>query len=400
MRELDVIVREVQKLRSNGKTAVLATVVDVSGSAYRLPGARMLVSDNAWAAGSISGGCLESDIILRAPEVIKKGEATLVTYDTTSDEDIVFGVGLGCRGIIRVLIEPITPEIAPADLIEFIRTCLTLRQIGIVATVVRAAGHTLTAMGSRLLLHPDGTISTDISDSRLVTTIESRARQARAARNANTTILRLPDDEGEVFLETVRLPTPLVVFGAGHDAIPVVRFAKEIGWHVTVIDHRPAYATKERFPQADEVIMSGPSEIPSSLSLTSDTAALIMTHNFLRDLNLLKALLPSPVRYLGLLGPRRRADELLEELKNQGIGTTPAQLERLFAPVGLDIGVETPEGVALSILSEVQAVIAERGSGHLRDRKSSIHGLEPRAPRVDSVQSQQIDQRFAAENED
>lgn len=375
MNEFEVIAGAVDKLRENAKCGVLATVVSVDGSAYRLPGARMLISGTEWIAGSVSGGCLEGDVVLRAREVLEKNAATVVTYDTTSDEDIVFGVGLGCRGIIRVLIEPVTAKPANPDLMDFIKRCLERRETGVVATVVRAEGGLAAKPGCRLVRSAADEVGSDIPDAGLKSAIEARIDQMLSSRKSTLTTLSLPDGRAEVFVECIRPPVPLVVFGAGHDAIPVVRLAKEVGWHVTVVDHRPAYATLDRFPLADEVIVSSSDEFPERVSLDSETLALVMTHNYLRDLKLLKTLLPSPVRYIGLLGPKKRADELLTDLEQQSLHITPEARRRLFAPVGLDLGAEGPAGVALSILAEMQAVVANRVPGHLRARKNSIHGL-------------------------
>ena len=377
MKELELIGREVEKLRAAGKSAVLATVVDIQGSSYRLPGARMLIADSQWMAGSVSGGCLEGDVVLRAREVLETNRAAVVTYDTTSDEDIMFGVGLGCRGIIKVLIEPITPRPAQPDLVGFIRCCIEQREHGVVATVIDASGKCTAVAGSRLVRAASGETGSDIRDAALKAEIGAYVERMPASQGSHTARFPLADGEAVVFVEVVRPPLPFVVFGAGHDALPMARLAKELGWRVAVVDHRAAYATRERFPLADEVIVATPEEIAQRVPLDERTVALVMTHNYLRDLQLLKLLLPSPVRYVGLLGPRRRADELLEELERESLAITPEQRRRLYAPVGLDLGAEGPEGVALSVLAEIQAVVAGRQSGHLRERQGSIHGLAP-----------------------
>lgn len=377
MKEFELISREVEKLRVAGKSAVLATVVDIKGSSYRLPGARMLIADTRWMAGSVSGGCLESDVVLRAREVLAKNAATVVTYDTTDDDDIVFGVGLGCRGVIRVLIEPVTRERADPDLIDFIRNCIERRETGTVATVIGSDEAVNAKPGCRLVRSANGQVESNILDAGLRSAVEAYVERTRAAGNSASATIDLPGGHAEVFVEFIRPPLPLVIFGAGHDAIPVARLAKELGWHVTVVDHRAAYATTERFPLVNRVVVWSADEFLAQVHLDNETVALVMTHNYLRDLKLLKTLLPSPVRYLGLLGPRKRADELLAELEQQSMRITPEQRRRFYAPVGLDLGAEGPEGVALAILAEVQAVLAQRQPGHLRARKGSIHGLEP-----------------------
>ncbi len=379
MKELETIVAEAEHARQAGKTVALATVVDIEGSAYRLPGARMLIVDGKWIAGSISGGCLEDDVVLRASEAIEKNEALVTTYDTTSDDDIVFGVGLGCKGVITLLIEPIRSPDHAADFIGFAKSCMQDRASGVVATVIRTHGPVGAKPGARLVSR-DASVQTDIADEALAATI-TRAAQLPPAQGSSMVTVALPDGTADVFVERIEPPTPLIVFGAGHDAMPVVRLAKALGWHVTVADHREAYANATRFPDADRLVVCATKDVAAHVSLEDGTLALIMTHNYLRDLDLLEIVLPSDVSYIGLLGPRRRADQLLSELRSKAVQPAPAQLARLYAPVGLDIGSEGPAEVALSILSEMQAVLTRHRGGHLRERKQPIHeaGHAPRA---------------------
>jgi xanthine/CO dehydrogenase XdhC/CoxF family maturation factor len=370
MKELETILAAARDAQAAGKTLALATVVDVAGSAYRLPGARMLIADGKWIGGSISGGCLEDDVVLRAAEAVARHEAIVTTYDTTLDDDIVFGVGLGCKGIITVLIEPLRSQSGHPDLLAFAESCLERREPGVVATVVRVNGRSGAKPGSRLTSSSGG-IRSDISDAGLRSKIESIVPEI--TENARLVTVQLEDGAADVFVERIVPPTPLVVFGAGHDAIPLVALAKHLGWHVTVVDHRPAYATSVRFPRADRIVISTPAEVSAKVPLSRETLAIVMTHNYLRDLDLVQLLLPSPVAYVGLLGPRRRTDQLLGDLKQKGIQPSPEQLTRFYAPVGLDIGSEGPVEVALSILAEMQAVMTAHGGGHLRERKNPIH---------------------------
>ncbi|MGZ8231807.1 MAG: XdhC family protein [Burkholderiales bacterium] len=372
MKELEKIVNEAQAARAAGRTAALATVVGIEGSAYRLPGARMLIVDDRWVAGSISGGCLEDDVVLRAREAVAENEASTATYDTTSDDDVVFGVGLGCKGIITILIEPVSLAGSGVDFIAFAKRCLDERVTGAAATVIRTEGTTSVRIGSRLVSRA-GAVQSDIAHA----TLEAKIITALPGLEGASLIrLQLEGGAAFVFVERIDPPTPLIVFGAGHDAMPVVRLAKDLGWHVTLVDHRPAYATPERFPDADRIVVGTPAEVFARLTLDAGALALVMTHNYLRDLELLGRLLPSPVRYLGVLGPRRRTDQLLADLKEKGVEPDSAQLERLYAPVGLDIGSEGPAEVAMSILSEMQAVMTRHRGGYLRERKRPIHQRE------------------------
>jgi xanthine/CO dehydrogenase XdhC/CoxF family maturation factor len=372
MRELQGIVEAAEEAERGGKTAILATVVQVEGSAYRRPGAHMLITEDGWRAGSISGGCLESDLLERARALTEAGQPALVTYNTTDAGDVLLGVGLGCRGVIRVLVERLAPGRTP-DPMAFLRSCLRDRRTGILATVFRLEGPVSTRVGARLLLHHDGRVSGDIQDAELTALVEEDARKALAGERSMSGAYSLQSGAAEVFLEAIRPPIPLVVFGAGHDAVPIVRLAKELGWHVTVVDGRSAYATSARFPSADSVVLSLPETMRDRVPLDKEAAALVMTHNYLQDRKLLEALLPSPVRYIGVLGPKSRTDEILSDLRSEGVAWTEEQLARLYAPVGLDIGTEGPEGIALAILAEIQAVRSNRFGGCLRQRTGPIH---------------------------
>jgi xanthine dehydrogenase accessory factor len=373
LKELQKIVAEAGRARAAGKSVALATVVGIEGSSYRLPGARMLIVDGKWIAGSISGGCLEDDVVLRAREAVARNEASVALYDTTSDDDIVFGVGLGCKGVINILIEPVLPPGAGVDFIGFAKKSLDERIPGMCATVVRTEGETTGKPGSRVVMQ-NGVRLSDIADPALSSSAEAAMRD----HAGDAALVTIPLEKGNalVFVERIDPPTPLIVFGAGHDAMPVVRLAKELGWHVTLVDHRPAYATAERFPDVDRIVLGSSGDAIAKLALDEDTLALVMTHNYLRDLEWLRSLLFSPVRYLGLLGPRRRADQLLGDLKKKGMEPGPDQLGRLYAPVGLDIGSEGPSEVAMSILSEMQAVMTRHRGGHLRERPRPIHQRE------------------------
>ncbi len=372
MKELQAIIAEFEQTEREGKTTALATVIEVRGSTYRRPGARMLMTQDGRMIGAISGGCLEADVFERAQQVMTSGEPTVVTYDTTSPDDIVWGLGLGCNGLVRVLIEQLTDQCRP-DRITFLADCYRRRQIGVLATVVRVAGQVQEEVGNRLMLQPDGNAISHVKSSALAASILEDAEAVLHNCRSALKSYQLPLGYVEVFIEAIQPPVPLVLFGAGYDAMPVVRLAKELGWHVTVVDSRQSDATKERFPLADGIVLSHPESITKHVTIDHHTVAVVMTHNYLHDRELLKMLLPSPLRYLGILGPKSRTERLLQELGEAGINPTPEQMQRLYSPVGLDIGAETPEAIALSIVAEIQAVIANRSGGLLRDRKGSIH---------------------------
>ncbi|MBD1997674.1 XdhC family protein [Leptolyngbya sp. FACHB-541] len=373
MKELQDIVAGLEHIQSSGKTAAIATVVKVEGSAYRRSGARMLMTEEGQRFGSISGGCLEDDVFEHAQAVMRSYQPHLVSYDTTSRDDLTWGLGLGCNGIIQILIEPLTP-IETIRYQTILSEWLHRQQPGVLVTLLRTDGRVKTQLGSCLVLEPNHISINTIHDPELSEAICRDAKAALSSNQSRGATYQLSVGQAEVLLEVMQPPVSLMLFGAGQDIPPVIRFAKELGWQVTVCDHRPAYMTPDRFPLADRIITARPEHIHNHLHFHKHTAAVIMTHHYLHDLELLKALLPSSVSYLGMLGSRQRTDRLLVELRTQDIQLTEAQLQRFYAPVGLDIGAETPEAIALSIVSEIQAALTNRSGNFLRAGKGRIHG--------------------------
>ncbi len=279
MKEFIAILAALEKSNRQGKTTVLTTVIAAQGSTYRRAGARMLLTADGCSVGTISGGCLEADVAMRSQKVMASNQPTVVTYDTTSDEDIVWGLGLGCNGLVRVLIEPITPN--QTDYVEFLSRCYSDRQLGVVATVVSVTGLVQEKVGTRLMLQQNGSFINHFSPSVAASIVED----ARAALGRKSILksYQLPTGEIEVFIEVIQPPLPLVIFGAGHDAIPVARFAKELGWNVTVVDTRQALATQNRFAEADIIVLSRPENITEYITVCDRTVAVVMTHNYLHD---------------------------------------------------------------------------------------------------------------------
>lgn len=366
---LDII----EYLESAGSSrTVLATVVDVKGSSYRLPGARMLITEkNGQTVGTVSGGCLERDVVERAKQVLKTGNAEVITYDTRGADDSVFSLNMGCKGVIRILLERPREEFT-----DFLKHRRLSRQPGVIATLISVRQENEkdeNRIGARLLFDERGATFSDFTtaaDEILLAGCAAVSRQ-RESGLLTTAI-------GEVFLEYVGAPTSLIVFGAGADAVSLVSSAKNVGWRVTVVDHRPAFATQERFPAADEVILARPENLNEELlPVDENTAAVVMTHNYEHDREILKFLLGSKALYIGSLGPKHRAENILREIRcaenGSGGWLSPENTNRLHALVGLDIGGDTPELIAISIIAEIQSVIKKRAGGFLRDRKGSIN---------------------------
>ncbi|KAF3886028.1 MULTISPECIES: XdhC family protein [Nostocales] len=380
MKELQNIIKAFKQYKQSGQRTALATVVKTSGSVYRKPGARMLLADDGYTIGAISGGCLESNVFERSqPLMFYSGEPLVVKYDTTSSEDIVWGFGLGCNGVVSVLIESLA-DASASNQLEFISECFLQNQSGAIATVFDVRGDTQVKVASRLFLKQDGAVATDIQDREFAQKVLQDAQQVLKNGRSLVKAYSLANGCVEVLLEVIQPPLPLLVFGTGHDAIPVVDCAKQLGWHVTVIDNRPGYTTRDRFPNADDIIFCDPENLETHFSFNSRMVAVVMTHKYLQDLELLRILLLSPLQYIGLLGPKTRRERLLQDLQASGFISTPDQLQRLYGPVGLDIGANTPEEIALSIVAEIQAVVADRGGSSLRERTRPIHSQHDELP--------------------
>ena len=311
----------------------LATAVATRGSTYRRAGARLLVPAEGEPIGNISGGCLEGDVARIGREVIASGEPRLVEFDMTADDDAVWGYGLGCNGAIELFVEPTQGVLeSVAALRSGAGACLVIPLTG-----PNAGVHSLETAGA-----------------------------AAAALREGTP--RVEEVDGErVFFEPLLLPFRLLICGAGHDAIPLVRQAVELGWRVAVVDVRRALLTPERFPGA-EFADPDPATAADALAPDERTAAILMSHNYLRDIGYLGSFLNASLAYLGVLGPRGRTEQMLAEIGR------PEAISRLHAPAGLDIGAEGPEEVAHAIIAEILAVTRGRGGGPLRDRQGSIHG--------------------------
>jgi len=358
-------------LQADGGQAVLATVVDAKGSSYRLPGARMLIDESGRSIGTVSGGCLEADVLEHAKKVLQTGRPTVITYDTTQNDDSVFGLGMGCRGVIRVLLEPAQNN----QSLEFLRNCIEQRIIGAMAILIDAPEDFPNAVGTKIFARSNGNGKPTLEANNfladgLLPRVSVDLRGALTEQSSRARIYETDNGVFEFFLETVAPPVSLLLFGAGYDALPLVGFAGNLGWRVSVVDHRAGWATAERFPEADQVIVSRVGDLPETLFGDKNSVAVLMTHNYEHDREILPRLLNSSVRYIGVLGPKKRTERLLADI---GGNFSESQLAKLYAPVGLDIGAEAPEQIALAITAEIQGVLENRPGGFLRERSGGIH---------------------------
>jgi xanthine/CO dehydrogenase XdhC/CoxF family maturation factor len=376
MKELLSILEAHDRAAAQGRSTALATVVHLEGSSYRRPGARMLVTGEGEATGAISGGCLEGDALRKALAAIAQGRSKLVTYDTSDEEDASIGVQLGCAGVIQVLFEPIDPA-DPDNPVELLRKAATQRSHAIIATLFSLRDRRGPQPGTCLLMASDGETKGHCPFEEIKDPLSADMAAALGARTSSFHRYGLTDGEWTAFLQYIPPPTRIVLVGAGNDAIPIMRIADTLGWEVHVVDGRHSHAREDRFAAACQVLVSRPEDALRQIPVDERTAFVLMTHNYRYDLDMLKALLPLPLPYVGVLGPRKRLDRMLEELRQEGFAFSPDELLKLHGPTGLDIGAETAEEIALSVTAEIQAVLTGRAGGRLRDRPGGIHAAEP-----------------------
>jgi xanthine/CO dehydrogenase XdhC/CoxF family maturation factor len=325
---------------------VLATVYETAGSTYSKTGHRIVLAADGDYRGLVSGGCLEGDLAERARGVVERGQPLAVTYDLRDEADELWGLGIGCNGLLRVFLQPLLPD---RDYQPFaaIAELLTGTQRGGVATVIESsnpdlpAGATAVATGQRERVFGAGASERLVVDA------------GRAAWRSSGP--HLMAEHGCTILCAPLEPIPrLLVLGAGLDAIPLVTMAAELGWFVTVGDHRPAYVARGGFEHAERSVLVEPERVGTALPLGDFSAVVVMSHHLATDRKYLAELATYETRYLGVLGPRARRERLLADLGE----VAPRLRERLRGPVGLDIGADSPESIALSILAELHSTIS------------------------------------------
>lgn len=383
MNEIPRILEAWRAVRAAGEDAVLATVVKVEGSAYRRPGARMLITADGKAVGTISGGCLESLLIKRAWWLTEGGEPRVCRYNTAADEDAQWSFGLGCNGVVHVLLERLSARRASVQL-DLLQAARDAMRPAATAVVIAAHGGGGVRVGERLVRWPDGTLGGGVSDVGLARRLADDLETVVRERSLGGRSYLLLGAQADVFVELLTPPVRLVVLGAGHDACPLVHFAKALGWHVIVADGRAHFARRDRFPEADAVVVTAGDDPLRGCGISPDSFVVLMSHSIEQDRAALARLLRAPPRYIGLLGPRSRTERMLCELAELD-STIAGALPALHYPVGLDIGAENPEEIAIAIVAEIRAVLAGRPGVMLRERVGPIHEadvaltLEPRS---------------------
>lgn len=397
------LIEAVQMANRDGVRFAVATVVRVIGSAYRRPGARMVIREDGTSVGTISGGCLEKDVCLRTKELLKTLEPALLQYGTSgSDDDVVFGVGGGCNGTVEILVEPFDAA-SPIDTIALLEESERSRTPKILATVFKATGrkshadssptvptemgnacalslnhstddcatnetsdevsNKLPKIGAKALVSPSSPIISTISDYTLLSQITRAAHeqlmQFQATSNSTTSenCVQFEVEGGsvDVCFELLLPAIQLVIHGNGSDAKCLEALARTFGWSVITTESVDA------------------EDLLNRSDFSQRTAVVVMSHNYDRDLKFLRGVLPRECKYLGLLGPKHRTEKLLQELMVEGIDIPETTRARIFSPVGLDLGGDNEQEVALCIVAEITAVMHGRSGGFLRERKAGIH---------------------------
>ena len=353
-----------QSLRLQTESCVLATVIETFGSTYRKAGARMLINQAGEMSGLLGGGCFERDLQEQAKSVFETGQAKTLFYDMRAPDDVVWGLGLGCNGAVRVFLQ-LLRSADDFNPLHWIADSVALQQAGVLVTVFASThadfpvGHSLfvptASTGNQSML---STAPFPFATTALQTLLQQKPRIATHV---------IDGSEIAVFYDPVQPPWRLLVCGAGIDAVPLVACAKALGWQVTVMDHRPAYIQPSRFPMADHLVQLFPEEVATKLDLDQFSALILMTHNIEYDQRYLQIMVNSRIPFIGLLGPEPRKLRLLE-----GLGEDAELIsDRVYGPVGLDIGAETPEEIALSIMAAVQAKLNGR-NGQLLSAKLEV----------------------------
>lgn len=373
MSELQRLLTAYDSQRNTKNPCALATVTEVEGSSYRRPGARMLVTHDGQLTGSISGGCLEGDALRRARRVMLTGKSEIIVYDSTDiEEDLQHGAQLGCEGTIHILLEPVDYS----DLnnpIELLRNTSRQENPVVLVTILAAKNSISSLAGKRILItnttRPQITLTGNPGIDQML------FDDASAIFDSNQSITKnyqVGEENVRLFLEVIQPAPQLTIFGAGNDAQPLVRLAVGLGWRVHLVDGRSPQATIQRFTEAESLEVVKLADLQNQQFYPGFTV--LMSHNYHYDFAALQQLASfKPVNYIGILGPRKKTNRLLDDLAKANVVLSEAEEERIYGPVGLNIGAETAEEIAVAIMAELLAVHHKTKAGFLRELDGPIH---------------------------
>lgn len=336
---------------------VLGTVVATEGSTYRKPGAMMLIAADSSYHGLISGGCLEADLAAHASKVFADGKTRNVCYDMSHGDDFAWGLGLGCDGIIHLMLQRLDSNMG-FGFLESLDQAWQAKNHGLLSLVTSSSDPA--HLAGDFALNCDG--GPGSGDQTLMKSVHSPEGSLFSSghdmsRRYWQDTIDTAKGTVEVLLIPIMPPPAILICGAGHDALPVARLATEMGWNCTIVDHRPGFARADRFPSSCDVQVLQPDELSAHIALDHVDAAVLMTHHLGHDRQYLSQVVAAGVSYIGLLGPRARRDRLLGEIGAADV--------HVHGPAGLDIGAEMPESIALAIVAEIHAFLNRRDGSML-----------------------------------
>ena len=381
MKEIKEIINAYDEALKAGKQMAVATVVSVEGSSYRQPGARMLITEDGRLTGAISGGCLEGDALKKSLHAMAQNKAIIVTYDTTDEDDAKLGVGLGCNGIIHILIEPVNSN-NDSNPIRILKRVSEVRQRAVIITLFNLHNRKAFQPGTCFLYTENEKLVVNGADQILKEKLLADAENAINNELSQTVSYSYNDSILTGFVEYISPAVSIVIAGVGNDVKPLVSMAHLLGWEITIVDGRNNLPTRERFPNANQLIVSKPALALSQIYIDERTVFVLMTHNYNYDLAILQQLVTSCAVYIGVLGPKKKLTRMLDELQANSIYLTAEQQAKIYGPAGLNIGAESPEEIALSIVAEIKAVLSGKDGQSLKNIKGAIHSGEKESTRT------------------
>ncbi len=368
MKEIKAIVKAYDNIRP-GTHAALATVVRVEGSSYRRTGARMLVLDDGSWTGGISGGCLEGDALKRARLAINNSRPTLITYDTTEDDPHQIGVGLGCNGVIDVLFTPLDLN-DKSNPVEILKSCIhASRDIHVLLTITHLDGNWNNLRAGNVIRYTDADSLSVINCRTIEKQVNDKITMQLVEKKSAPTPFTAAGNRIEIFIEILAPEISVILMGHQYDVYPVSRLLKELDWRVSICGDILKINPQIR-AYTDKIVSMTDF---ATLAIDEHTAIILMAHDYNTDKkNLLKALL-TPASFIGMLGPKVRSEKIWKELAHEGNEIPQVDMERIYAPVGLDIGAVTPEEIALSLAAGIKAAFSRRDGNFLKFRAAPIH---------------------------
>lgn len=359
------LIATLRAVLDNNNDAILVTVIDVEGNGYRRPGAKMLVSASGSATGLVAPQCLDAEIADICRTVSDEGTARLKRFDLSNEDHDSWGLGVGCDGVITFLFEPVDESHRPLVAASISSTTL------VSLAVLPNDEHDQV---SRFYYETENGFYSN-TPTWIQAVLRDRIDDPKQTRPGIVADIMRPNGAVDIFVERIEPPPKLVIIGSGNDVRPVVNTAHRAGFQTVVVGFRGGKATIEKFPGADTVLSISPRELTDSIDIDGKTLFVLMTHNFVDDQLSLEMLLDTATPYIGVLGPQTRFQSLIDAMDKEG-ELTDSERDRVYAPVGLDLGGETPNHIALSIVSEALAVCNNRSANHLRNGEGHIHDRE------------------------